>query len=376
MPRRLVPRPVGAALLTLALTVVPGPAQASPARPRPETSTEVRAEATRTARTVTELAAEYSRREQAAAAAAADLAVAFGAGGQAQATHDTLDGALRRARERQANHVRLLYTGAPDAITLAVLDAEDPAEALWRMSVVPRVGGDLVRGAAEDIRRTQRAMTDATAALAAADREQERLAQALRRSREEREAAELLLQSARARLADLTASARRLAAVEKAQAALDAARRAAEQRTLPDSGPITALGIPAGYLAAYRAAADTCPGLRWTLLAAVGQVESGHGRNNGPSSAGAVGPMQFMPATFARYGVDGDGDGKADPWNYRDAIPTAARYLCAGGLDATSDGVRRALFAYNHAQWYVDLVLRTEAAIVARYAATEATGHT
>ncbi|MFZ0161192.1 MAG: lytic transglycosylase domain-containing protein, partial [Kineosporiaceae bacterium] len=122
------------------------------------------------------------------------------------------------------------------------------------------------------------------------------------------------------------------------------------------------------YQRAYQQAAGSCPGLRWTLLAAVGQVESGHGRNSGPSSAGAVGPMQFMPATFARYGIDGDHDGKADAWNYADAIPTAARYLCASGLDATPAGVQQALLAYNHAQWYVDLVLSTERAIVATVA--------
>jgi membrane-bound lytic murein transglycosylase B len=119
---------------------------------------------------------------------------------------------------------------------------------------------------------------------------------------------------------------------------------------------------PEAYAALYRAAARTCPGMPWTLLAAVGQVESGHGRNNGPSSAGAVGPMQFMPRTFAAYAVDGDGDGVASPWSPPDAVFTAARYLCVngGGSPAT---VRQALFAYNRAQWYVDLVLAVQARI-------------
>jgi len=135
-------------------------------------------------------------------------------------------------------------------------------------------------------------------------------------------------------------------------------------------GTLAALPIPPAYLADYHAAAQTCPGMRWTLLAGVGQVESGHGRNLGPSSAGAIGPMQFLPATFAGYAVDGDHDGRLDPWDPEDAIFTAARYLCVSGAGTgTADGVRRALFTYNHAQWYVDLVLGAERAVLARYGA-------
>jgi len=75
----------------------------------------------------------------------------------------------------------------------------------------------------------------------------------------------------------------------------------------------------------------------------------------GPSSAGDVGWMQFMPDTWLRWGVDADGDGTADPWNATDAVFSAARYLAAAG--AGTD-LRRAIFAYNHADWYVDDVLR------------------
>jgi murein DD-endopeptidase MepM/ murein hydrolase activator NlpD len=92
----------------------------------------------------------------------------------------------------------------------------------------------------------------------------------------------------------------------------------------------------------------------WQVLAAINKIESNFGRNMGPSAAGAVGWMQFMPSTWLRWGVDADGDGVADPWNADDAVYAAARYLAAAG--GMSD-VRRAVFAYNHAQWYVDEVL-------------------
>ena len=129
---------------------------------------------------------------------------------------------------------------------------------------------------------------------------------------------------------------------------------------------VGALGMPPTYERAYWEAAAGCSGMDWTLLAGVGQVESGHGRNNGPSSAGAIGPMQFMPATFAAYAVDGDGDGLTDAWSPQDAIFTAARYLCEGGAGQGPAGVHRAVFRYNHAEWYVELVLAAQAAIKAR----------
>jgi murein DD-endopeptidase MepM/ murein hydrolase activator NlpD len=75
----------------------------------------------------------------------------------------------------------------------------------------------------------------------------------------------------------------------------------------------------------------------------------------GPSSAGAIGWMQFMPSTWARWGVDANADGLADPWNAEDAIFSAARYLAASGGQTD---ISRAVFSYNHAQWYVDEVLR------------------
>src|SRR4051794_6951975 len=95
-------------------------------------------------------------------------------------------------------------------------------------------------------------------------------------------------------------------------------------------------------------------GIQWQVLAAINKVESNFGRNMGPSSAGAIGWMQFMPDTWLRWGTDANGDGVADPWNPDDAIFSAARYLAAaGGLT----DIYRAVFAYNHADWYVQEVL-------------------
>jgi murein DD-endopeptidase MepM/ murein hydrolase activator NlpD len=97
-------------------------------------------------------------------------------------------------------------------------------------------------------------------------------------------------------------------------------------------------------------------GIPWQVLAAINKVESNFGRNMGPSSAGAIGWMQFMPSTWLRWGVDADGDGVADPWRAADAIYAAARYLAASGGQTD---IARAVYSYNHAQWYVDEVLAT-----------------
>jgi murein DD-endopeptidase MepM/ murein hydrolase activator NlpD len=99
-------------------------------------------------------------------------------------------------------------------------------------------------------------------------------------------------------------------------------------------------------------------GIPWQVLAAINKIESNFGRNMGPSSAGAVGWMQFMPETWLRWGTDGDGDGIANPWDPEDGVYSAARYLAAAG--GTAD-LRRAVFAYNHANWYVDDVLELAA---------------
>jgi hypothetical protein len=115
---------------------------------------------------------------------------------------------------------------------------------------------------------------------------------------------------------------------------------------------------PRSYLELFReSAARYCPGMSWTVLAAIGQIESGFGANNGPSSAGALGPMQFLPSTWREWGISAFGEpGPPNVMDPYDAVPSAARYLCAAGA-GTPAGLARAIFAYNHADWYVAEVL-------------------
>jgi len=124
-----------------------------------------------------------------------------------------------------------------------------------------------------------------------------------------------------------------------------------------DATPST--GRPTNYLQLFQeSAAQYCPGLSWTVLAAIGQIESGDGQNVGPSTAGALGPMQFLPSTWSTWGIDGFGDtGPPDIMNPFDAVPAAARMLCADGAASGGAGLQQAIFDYNHATWYVDEVL-------------------
>jgi membrane-bound lytic murein transglycosylase B len=171
-------------------------------------------------------------------------------------------------------------------------------------------------------------------------------------------------------------------------------------KSLP--GTANAAGIPSAALAAYQRAAtvinaaDASCRIDWPLIAAIGRVESNHGRANGnrltpegvstPGIYGvplngkgnvahitdtdggqydgdtsydrAVGPMQFIPSTWAMVGVDADGDGKRNPQDINDAALASAVYLCSGDDDLSTDqGARAAVFRYNHSQTYVTTVL-------------------
>jgi murein DD-endopeptidase MepM/ murein hydrolase activator NlpD len=111
--------------------------------------------------------------------------------------------------------------------------------------------------------------------------------------------------------------------------------------------------VPIFLLSIYQAAGIQY-GVHWQVLAAINEIETDYGRNLNVSSAGALGWMQFLPSTWQAYGVDANKDGKKDPYNPVDAIFAAARYLNAAGYE---ESVRQAIFAYNHADWYVDSVL-------------------
>ncbi len=111
--------------------------------------------------------------------------------------------------------------------------------------------------------------------------------------------------------------------------------------------------IPPFLLPIYKAA-EAQYGISWQILAAVNEIETDYGRNLNVSTAGAVGWMQFLPSTWKAYGTDANGDRKRDPYNPVDAIFSAARYIKAAGGERS---IRRGLFAYNNANWYVDSVL-------------------
>jgi hypothetical protein len=131
---------------------------------------------------------------------------------------------------------------------------------------------------------------------------------------------------------------------------------------LPLSLSSAIAGVPAFFIESFRIppfllpiyqAAGTAYGVPWQILAAINEVETDYGRDLSVSSAGAEGWMQFLPSSWATYGVDANGDGFADPYNPADAIFAAARYLRAAG--AATD-LRGAIFSYNHSQAYVESV--------------------
>jgi hypothetical protein len=128
----------------------------------------------------------------------------------------------------------------------------------------------------------------------------------------------------------------------------------------PSASAVAQAQIPKEYLRLYQQAA-TYYGLDWTVLAGIGKVECDHGQAPARSctqegvvnAAGAGGPMQFLASTWVKYGVDADGAGRADRWDPADAIYAAANYLRASGAP---EDYRAAIFAYNHADWYVEEV--------------------
>ncbi|MGH2960604.1 MAG: lytic murein transglycosylase [Solirubrobacterales bacterium] len=133
--------------------------------------------------------------------------------------------------------------------------------------------------------------------------------------------------------------------------------------SVADFGPAPVQGVPnfminqfeiPPFMLSVDQACGTQYGVPWPILASIHKIESAFGTNMGPSTAGAIGQMQFLPSSWEAYGVDANHDGRKDPYNPLDAVCAAGRYLKAAGAE---EDLRTAIFAYNHADWYVDEVL-------------------
>jgi murein DD-endopeptidase MepM/ murein hydrolase activator NlpD len=239
-----------------------------------------------------------------------------------------------------------------DGIVLSV--AEVPAG-----TATPTATATATAGATVEPTPTPTATPTATA-TADAGAAQERARRAARRA----------AARAKARAERAAARARAEAAAQQAQAARERASRRRDGRPTADNPTYTQadvgaapIGVPNFFIDKFRIPPFLLPiyqaagmqyGVRWEVLAAINEIETDYGRNLRVSSAGAQGWMQFMPATWKAYGVDANEDGVKDPYNPADAIFAAARYLRAAGAETD---LGRAIYAYNHADWYVDQVV-------------------
>jgi hypothetical protein len=265
---------------------------------------------------------------------------------------DTIAAQAATARQQLDDRVRGLYmSGGPLALYATLLDAQDPTALQEQAIVVTQVVSNdrmVVDGADAAAQQAVQLADSAESAAKAHIRTERSVAVAATRVM-------ALLTQEQALLAQARSHA---AAVHAAEEALRAQQDALSTITQQDIAAMRPLPAPAAYMAIYHhAAAAECPGLSWTILAAIGQVESGHGRDTSTSYAGAVGPMQFLPATFQAYAVDGNHDGVLDIMDPHDAIYTAAHYLCANGANRGPDSLYGAIWHYNHADWYVQMVL-------------------
>lgn len=341
----------GAVLAVLAVALAPA------ARADAEDAATARARATAAEQRVHELTAQLDTADAALARSISQVGQQVSSYLLDEAARADAERAAQQASDRSAASARALYlSGGQAGLLSSLLASGDLGELSARVEAVQQVLA-AARATADDAA----AQAQVAAGVAArSERATDTAVVTAAQVTQQADQVEALLTAAQATLDGLSARARTLTQAEDAARALAEARArmaAAEARAISQ---VRAQAPPAVYFDLYHAAARTCPGMDWTLLAAVGQVESGHGRNVAVSSAGAVGPMQFMPATFAAYAVDGDHDGRLDPWSPADAVFTAARYLCGGGA-GTPSGVQAALLRYNHAQWYVDLVLAVQA---------------
>jgi membrane-bound lytic murein transglycosylase B len=276
------------------------------------------------------------------------------------------DAALRQAataRRTYNGRVRALYmAGGSAALYASILDASSVADAMRRVAYVQRI----VQVGETNAADSRSASTTLLARAGALDTDAEAAVVTAAEVAQRYDELQALLAQSADTLSRLSARAKKLARAEAAAARLRALSASIALSAAERVATARAIAIPKDFRPIYMAAARTCKGLPWSVLAAIGQVETGHGRNTAVSYAGAQGPMQFMPATFAAYGVDGDGDGFADINNPVDAIFSAARYLCANGGGRGPTALARAIWHYNHADWYVALVLKIAGQLAAK----------
>ena len=261
--------------------------------------------------------------------------------------------------DQQDAHIAALYeTGGSLALYITALRSGDPAD----LHTVPYLNGVV----ASDAARAANARRVAGAAKATITATQSQIDRGLSNADVvNQRLADLqgLLAEQQALLNEASGRAKNLQALKDAAVALAASQLAAAQASAQVAESAGVYPIPPVYKALYQGASTTCPGLSWTVLAAIGQVETHHGMGGMVSSAGALGPMQFLPPTFVEYARDGDHDGKANIMDPADAIYSAAAYLCANGAGAGGQPLYNAVWNYNHADWYVQLVLALSAKI-------------
>jgi peptidoglycan hydrolase CwlO-like protein len=281
------------------------------------------------------------------------------------------EAAFREAQARYRAQAQAAYKGESLEGLAALLDGwffdswegiagtEDPVVA--RILLDSRLNLAAYQESRQTLRNTQRQIAQKRRAYNAAIEEQQATTADLRMRKQalDRYIDRLSTNNARTetRLQRLEAAER--ARIQKSEAATGGGEAASEHELKVAREDIVATSVEPtsenAYMELYRVSATNYGfGPDWYILAAVGKVESNHGQAIGPSSAGAMGPMQFMPTTWETSGVDGNGDGVANIMDPEDAIPAAANYLEDGG--APQDWYR-ALYSYNHADWYVKKVL-------------------
>ena len=333
---------LGAAGLLLSLAV---PAQADSA------SAEAKAKAI-LAR-VQQIQQQVKKAEHAYDQSLAGVAASVNSAIQSGRASDQIAAQAEAASQSLTDRVRGLYmSGGPLAIYATLLNSGDITEFQDQMVMVGHVVS-----ADRDIVDTDNVIAaEAKQMATAAGHRATRTIQTARSVQDVATRVLNLLQQEQALLDQANAEVAHQQALEAA-AAYSAQQSAYSSITAARINNMQILPPSQLYMSLYHRAATTCTGLSWTVLASIGQVESGHGRNPSTSSAGAMGPMQFLPSTFARYAVDGDHDGVANIMDPYDAIYSAAAYLCANGAGNGPNALYSAVWHYNHADWYVQMVL-------------------